>query len=253
MTGDEHELLQQAQAGDYDAFNHLHQILEPPITRFVNRLVGGPGPQAEDIVQDTFLSLFVHLDKIDPVENLRPYVFRIARNACYDVLRRQGRFEEVSMDDDDEPISLRVSFDLSQTQGSLPEDTVHWVLLHLEVQQAMEYLPELQRQALILYAEEGMSYPEIAEIMETTVGTIKSRIFHARRTLRSLMKPETLAALKDELSPQSAPQTAPQSDQDSAHPPERLALEEPSKTQIKKESSHGREHHSAAQTVHQGT
>ena len=194
---EEHELLSLAQNGDYDAFEQLHDRLQPPITRFVNRLVGGPGQEAEDIVQDTLISLYVNMKKIDPVENLRPYVFRIARNRCYDILRRQGRYEQLSLDD--EVVNIRVSFDVADRSSNQPEDVVHWLLLHLEVQEAMENLPELQRQALILYSEEHMSYAEIAEIMNTSIGTIKSRLFHAKKGLRRLLKPETLAAIKGDV------------------------------------------------------
>jgi RNA polymerase sigma-70 factor (ECF subfamily) len=192
---EEHELLRQAQCGDYDAYEALYASLEPSIRRFVFRLIGST-QEAEDVVQDTLIALFTNMNRIDPVENLRPYVFRIARNRSYDVLRRQGRYDQVSLDE--EPVALRVSFH-EAADSTLPEDAAHWLLLYLEVQEAMESLPEAQRQALILYSEEGLSYAEIAEVMDVSVGTIKSRIHHAKRTLRGLLDPETLAALEDTL------------------------------------------------------
>ena len=207
MTTDrerEGELLRQAQQGDVLAFEELHALLRPVIIRFVERLTGGPGQEAEDIVQDTFLSLYLNLKNIDPVENLRPYVFRIARNRCYDRLRQQGRFTDIEWDDDSEPLRVRVAFNVTDEQGKIPEEATHWLLLHLEVQEAMEQLPELQRQALILYSEQELSYPEIAEIMGVTVGTIKSRIFHARRNLRNMLRPETRAAIEAEFRPHAA-------------------------------------------------
>jgi RNA polymerase sigma-70 factor, ECF subfamily len=191
----EQELLRQAQNGDYDAFEQLHGLLQGPITRFVRRLIG-PGQEVEDVVQDTFIAFYTNMHRIQPVENLRPYIFRIARNNCYDILRRQGRYEHLSLDD--EPVSVRVSFEHSNRHQPSTEDATHWLLLHLEVQEAMENLPELQRQALILYAEEDMSYAEIAEIMDVSVGTIKSRLFHAKKNLRRLVSPATLRAIKGE-------------------------------------------------------
>lgn len=190
----EHELLAQAQAGDYEAFENLYTQLEGPIRRFVRRLIG-TAETIDDIVQLTFISLHRNLQRIQPVENLRPYLFRIARNHCYDELRKQGRFDILSIDD--EAIEIKISF----TSGKQPdaEDTAHWILLHLEVQQAMEYLPEAQRQTLILYAEEEMSYHEIAVATETNIGTVKSRLFQARKALRRLMRPQTLKALAAEL------------------------------------------------------
>jgi RNA polymerase sigma-70 factor (ECF subfamily) len=79
--------------------------------------------------------------------------------------------------------------------GDEPEEVAHWLLIQLEVREAIDRLPEMQRQALILYSEEDLSYTEIAAVMETTVGTVKSRLFHAKQTLRRLLRPETLEAL----------------------------------------------------------
>lgn len=196
LQHDEQVFLQRAQAGDTDAFNLLHDSLEPAVARFVRRLVG-PGQEAEDIVQDTFIALYMNMERVQPLAKLRPYVFRIARNRCYDHLRRSGRREQLSLDD--EPVSVRVSFDQAERYGTPPDEAAHWLLLHLEVQEAMANLPDNQREALILYSEEGLSYSEIAEVMDVSVGTIKSRIFHAKKNLRGLLKPETLHAIMDEV------------------------------------------------------
>lgn len=186
----EHDLLREARTGDFIAYEDLHARLEPAIGRFVRRLIGDTA-EAEDAIQDTFISFYMNMDRIEPVENLRPYLFRIARNRCYDALRRQGRYEQVSLDD--EPTSIRVSFALHEK--NMPEDTTHWLLLYMEVQQAMDQLPELQRQSLILYAEEEMSYAEVAEVMEVSIGTVKSRLYHAKAKLRGLLPIETLQAI----------------------------------------------------------
>ena len=213
----EQTLLKRAQDGDYDAFDELHLLLEPVIGRFVRRLVGY-GQEAEDIVQDTFLSLFTHLDRIEPAKNLRPYLFRIARNRSYDLLRRQGRFEKVSLDD--EPIGVRVSFDLATQQDIPPEEVTHWILLNLEVQEAIDRLPERQRQTLILFAEENLTYAEIAEVIDVSIGTVKSRLFHAKKNLRGLLKPETLDLINEELidTPRRPRETTVNSEDNEAEP-----------------------------------
>jgi RNA polymerase sigma-70 factor (ECF subfamily) len=194
------DLLQRAAAGDYDAFDQLHLLLEPSIRRFVMRLVGYQNSEVDDIVQDTFLSLYLNMRKIDPPENLRPYTFRIARNRCYDLLRRLGRFDPLSLDE--EPVRVRVSFDHAERHQTGPEETAHWLLLQLEVREAMDDLPELQRQTLILFAEENMTYAEIAEVMDVSIGTVKSRLFHAKQTLRRLVRPETMEAIMETPSPE---------------------------------------------------
>jgi len=187
----EHDYLIQAQAGDYDAFDLLHLSLEPALLRFVRRLVGDEH-LAEDIVQETFITLYKHLDDIHPPEKLRPFLFRVARNKAYDVLRRGGRYDMVSLDD--EPLELRVSFHADKSQP--PDEIAHWLLLYLEVQEAIDKLPEHHRQTLILYCEEELSYSEIAEVMGVNIGTVKSRLFHAKKTLRGLVNPQTLLAIQ---------------------------------------------------------
>ncbi|MFN8447433.1 MAG: sigma-70 family RNA polymerase sigma factor [Anaerolineae bacterium] len=195
----EYELLLQAQDGDEWAFEQLHASLAPGIGRFVRRLIGD-GQEAEDVVQDTMMALYLNLNRIEPVEKLRPYVYRIARNRCYDILRRSRHYDEVSIDeDDDDPLRVRVSFEIADDRATPPDEVAHWLLLQLEVREAMDSLPELQRQTLILFADEGLTYAEIAEVMGVNIGTIKSRLFHAKRTLRARLKPETLAAILEGL------------------------------------------------------
>ena len=195
MLSDETEqkLLLAAQEGDMDAYDALQIRLEPPVKRYVRRLTGAVSVE-DDIVQDVFLSLFLHLKDIDPPEKLRPYVFRMARNRCYDEFRRWERQQTFSLDE--EPVQLWVSFSAS-TNGSKPDELTHWMLLYMEVQEAMEQLTENQREALILFSEENLSYAEIAAITDTSIGTVKSRLFHAKQNLRRLLRAETLTAIEE--------------------------------------------------------
>lgn len=188
-------LLERACQGDFEAFAQLQELLEPSLRRFIRRLIGSHDSE-DDIVQTVFISLYRNMHKISPPENLRPYVFRMVRNRCYDELRAAGKWKSVSMDDD--AVEVYVSFNASASEPQ-PEDVSHWLLLQLEVREAMEKLPELQRQTLILFAEEEMSYAEIAEAMDTSIGTVKSRLHHAKKTLRGLLKPETLQAIESSL------------------------------------------------------
>ncbi len=199
-TAQETELLLRAQLGDFDAFEELQMALEPPVRRFIRRLIGVHDLE-DDLVQVVFIALFQHLKRIDPPEHLRPYVYRMARNRCYDELRRQGRYRSLSLDD--EAVEVRVSY-AGANDAPSPEDAAYWLLLQLEVREAMEQLPELQREALILYSEEEMTYAEIAAAMNTSLGTIKSRIHHAKKSLRRLLRPETLHALDQAFASENA-------------------------------------------------
>lgn len=186
-------LLERARQHDPDAFAELQATLEPDVRRFVRRLTGGCDEE-DDIIQIVFLTLYRNLEKITPAEKLRPVVFRLTRHRCYDVLRAQGRWTPLSIDDD--TVEMAVSFRAS-AQEITPEDASHWLLLALEVREAIDRLPELQRQTLILFAEEEMTYPEIAAAMNTSIGTVKSRLHHARTTLRRMVHPNVLQAIDD--------------------------------------------------------
>lgn len=192
LSADDLALLWDAQGGDPQAFDALQQRFEGQIRAFARRLIGDG--EVEDVVQDVFLALYKNLHKIDPPEKLRPFLYRVARNRCYDELRQTGRYEVTTLDDDLVMDWVSVQADTSQR----PEDAAHWLLLHLEVQQAMLRLPEMQRQALILYADQGLSYSEVAEVMETSIGTVKSRIYYAKKGLRQLLRPEVLQVLDAE-------------------------------------------------------
>lgn len=190
----EHHLLRAAQDGDTDAYEELQLRLEPDIRRYLRRMVNDPFV-LDDILQNVFLAFYQNLHRIDPVEKLRPYVFRIARNKCYDDLRRVERRDDISLDD--EPVQVRVSYTEAHRQPK-PDDLTHWVLLNLEVRDAMDQLSENQREALLLFSEEGMSYAEIADITGVSVGTVKSRLYYAKKNLRGYLRPETLAVLDEE-------------------------------------------------------
>ncbi|MCA9912210.1 MAG: RNA polymerase sigma factor, partial [Anaerolineae bacterium] len=167
MNGEsfEEQLLYAAQQGDQDAYAELQLLLESDIRRYIRRKINDPYT-VDDIVQETFLAFYQSLHRIDPLSNLRPYLFRIARNKCFDDLRKLERNADISLDD--EPVQVRVSFTEAHHQPR-PDDITHWMLLHLEVQEAIEQLPDSQREALQLYSEEQMTYAEIAEIMGCSV------------------------------------------------------------------------------------
>jgi RNA polymerase sigma-70 factor, ECF subfamily len=178
------------QRGD---FADLQRELEPVVRRFIRRLIGLSSAE-DDIVQNVFLALYRHLHRIDR-ERIRPYLFGIVRNYCYDELRREKRTQGVELDAPNVDENI---IGVSNAENA-QETSLHVKLLYDEVRQAIDRLPEIQRQMLILYCEEELSYAEIAEVMHVSIGTIKSRLFYAKRALRSLLKPRTLSAIDDAL------------------------------------------------------
>jgi RNA polymerase sigma-70 factor (ECF subfamily) len=170
-------LLRAAQDDPSEHFAGLQCYLEDDIYRFVRRLIGSN--DADDIVQDTFIALYLNLERIEPPEKLLPFLYRVARNRCYDILRKDQRHQTTSLDAIAEPHGLGTF--------SHPEDRTHWRMMMDQVLQAIELLTEPQRQTLILYCEEAFSINEVAEIMNTSPGTVKSRLYYARQTLRRIL------------------------------------------------------------------
>ena len=188
----EHKLFEQAKASNRTAFDRLQATLDASVRRFVRRLVGLSEAE-DDILQDAFLALYVNLERLESSEHLRPFLFRVVRNRCYDTLRRQGRFRYVPLEAASQDSAVSPS--LLTDHRKQPDEELHWKLLYSEVQKAIDRLPEIQRQAIILYCEENLTYSQIAEAMGADIGTVKSRIFYGRKNLRNLLKPEILEAL----------------------------------------------------------
>ena len=176
-------LFRAAQARKPGAFELLRARLEPAARRYVVRLVGlrAASNLEVEIVQDAFVSLYVNLPRISPPENVRPFLFRIVRNRCYDELRRQGRYNTVSLDAD----SLVELPD--PTAHGKPDAALRWGAAYGALLEAMTRLPQRQRETLLLYALEDFSYEQISAATGTDLGTVKSRLYHARRSLERLL------------------------------------------------------------------
>jgi RNA polymerase sigma-70 factor (ECF subfamily) len=185
------ELFRKAQAGDRTAFDHLRLRMREPMRRFVRRLIGRSSSE-EDILQDAFVALYLHRHRIDPVENFRPFLYRTVRNFCYGELRKNGRIQTVPLEG-----SSEVDFPVLTLADPrmTPEEWAQWADDYLQIRKEIGRLPELQRQTLILFSGEGLSYAEVALSMATDAATVKSRLHLARKTLLKRLRPEVLESL----------------------------------------------------------
>ncbi|SMO72451.1 RNA polymerase sigma factor [Paracoccus laeviglucosivorans] len=134
------------------------------------------GASADDLVQDTIVKAWTHIDKFQPGTNLRAWLFTILRNTFYSARRKTRR--EVS--DSDGIHAAR--------QATRPEHDGRLALNDFRV--AFEKLPDEQREALILVGASGFSYEEAAEMTGVAVGTVKSRANRGRRKLAELLQLE---------------------------------------------------------------
>ena len=160
-------------------FERLVEMYLRPLYRVALRLTGQK-EEAEDLVQETLLKAFRHRDQLRDPDKVRAWLFSILRSCHLDGLRKKGREPEV--------------YGLTEADAVTdpPED---WELAsdpleritEEEVQRVLLTLPEEYRLAVLLCDVEEMSYEEIARVMGSPVGTVRSRIARARRLLRQAL------------------------------------------------------------------
>ena len=147
--------------------------------RVALRLSGSPA-DADDLVQETMLKAYRSWDQYQPGTNAKGWLLTILRNSFINEYRRRSRHPETVDVDTIEPFAVLTEEQEEDAQGRFFDQIVDD-----EVQQAIDNLPETFREALVLSDVEGMSYQEISSILGVPVGTVKSRLFRARRMLRA--------------------------------------------------------------------
>ena len=180
---DEERLIARAQEGDVEAYNRLVLEYQDIVYNVAYRIMKGPAA-ADDATQEAFISAYKALKSFRG-GSFKSWLLRIVTNACYDELRRHKRRPQSSLDEITEEFESP-SFMADDSPG--PEDYQYQSELMEAVQRCMEELPDEQRMAAVLCDVEGREYQEIADIMATSLGTVKSRISRARGKLRDCLQ-----------------------------------------------------------------
>jgi RNA polymerase sigma-70 factor (ECF subfamily) len=173
MKRTDEELIEQAQAGDRQAFSLLVRRHQAGVLRFVRRLPGSSA-DAADIVQETFLKAWQAIARWRPEARFSTWLLHIARNTTRDEWRRQVT--------DPAPSPLRQL----QFQRRLRQ-----------LEQLLQQLPAEQREILLLREVEGLSYAELASALGIPPGTVKSRLARAREGLLEHYRQEPGESLHD--------------------------------------------------------
>lgn len=180
---DEHALINDARRGDVQAFNTLVLHYQQSVYNFTLRILGDPA-SAEDATQKAFISAYKALNRYKH-GNFKAWLFRIANNKCYDLLRKQKRHPEPSIEqvteENESPAFLR-------DDNPLPEEQLARSEILKAVERCLDDLPEGQRAAVVLCDVEGYEYSEIADILSISLGTVKSRLNRARRKLQDCLR-----------------------------------------------------------------
>ncbi len=166
--------------GDANAFEDLVAAYEKNVYNLALRMTGN-AQDAEDMAQEAFVKAYTSLPGFRGDSKFSVWLYRIVSNVCLDFLRRQNRrpASSLSLEDEDGEESQMDIPDESQS----PEQLLERSLTQEAVQRGLQSLSEEQRQILLLREIQGLSYEEIAETLDLEAGTVKSRIFRARKKL----------------------------------------------------------------------
>jgi RNA polymerase sigma-70 factor (ECF subfamily) len=168
-------LVLRCQAGDEQAFGRLMEWFGP---RTLAHLRGLVGDAADDVQQDVWLTVYRSLATVSNPGAFRTWLFRTTRHRAIDFLRQQKRERELL----DEAAMVAVEAtesDVEPRLAGLDESTL---------ERALAALPPLQREAVQLRYRDGMSYTEIALVVGCPVGTVRTRLHHAKRRLYERLK-----------------------------------------------------------------
>jgi RNA polymerase sigma-70 factor (ECF subfamily) len=179
-TGEE-AIIQAARAGDLEAFNSLVLMHQDRVYYLAYRILGEQA-SAADAAQEAFILAYRHIRRFH-TGSFIAWLYRIVTNVCYDALRYQKRRPALSLthllgDDDD-----KRELDLPANDEG-PEAVVQRRELAALLQQHISALPADQRTVLVLSDVQGLSDKEIASIMRSNLGTVKSRLSRARAKMR---------------------------------------------------------------------
>lgn len=186
----ERTLIARGQQGDRAAFNALVEKYQSAAYALALRMLGDPDTAA-DVTQEAFLSAYRALSAFHGA-SFRAWLLRIVSNGCYDVFRARGRQPvtslEAMLEHDDATSSSDSRLPTTMVDSSWnPEEMTLRTETIDAIQTALLRLPPEQRLAVVLCDIQGMPYDEVARIMETPLGTVKSRIARARAQLRLLL------------------------------------------------------------------
>ncbi len=183
-------LVERTVAGDHTAYELLVIKYRRRIERLIGRMVRDTD-LVEDIAQETFIRAYRALAQFRGDAQFYTWLYRIAVNtakkALVDLKRDPLVTESAykSGDDDDETSAVENELTTAET----PETVLAAKEIAAAVNQAMEALPDELRQAVTLREIEGLSYEEIAEVMNCPIGTVRSRIFRAREAISARVRP----------------------------------------------------------------
>ena len=169
-------LLRRGLAGDPSALEGIYERFKRPVFSLARRYTRDDAA-AEDLLQDIFIKIFTHLEKVKDTKTFAAWVYRIALNACYSYLREKKSHSQKTVP-------------LAEVEGRMGEATYdsHEENLKKPIDEAIQSLPGKLRSVFLLHDVQGFKHEEIAKTLGCSVGTSKSQLFKARLKIRLYLK-----------------------------------------------------------------
>ena len=185
MTKDEElHIIRRARSGDMRAFETLVLDNQKNVYNLALKMLGSE-EDAKDAAQETFLRAYRSLDSFHSDSRFSVWLYRTASNVCIDFLRRKKRRAEISMtfsNEEDGKSELEIP-----DERFSPEAMLEKAERIRSLREGLQKLPEEYRRILTMREVGGMSYEELAQILELELGTVKSKLFRARKKLCSIL------------------------------------------------------------------
>lgn len=180
------------QRGDEAAFRALFERNARAMVSYCHHFVRDAA-RAEELAQDVFVKLYRARDRWRPSARFKTFLYRVASNHCLNELRRGEHAARAAAGDVDDAPEL----DAFPSPAATPEEAARGTALEAAVRRLLEALPEKQRAALVLCRFEGLSYEEIADVLDTTVPAVKSLVHRATVAAAEALAPFQPAAAKE--------------------------------------------------------
>jgi RNA polymerase sigma-70 factor (ECF subfamily) len=184
---DESELVTELQAGSEAAFDWLVTHYHAPVFNLILGMLGDPS-DAADGTQEVFLKAFKGIRQFRQGSSLKTWLYRIAIREALNHRRWFKRHLQKNVSIDAGPEEGQARMEVEDLHAT-PFDQLASREIQAVVQEALAQVPDVFRSAVILRDLEGLSYEEVAEVLECSVGTVKSRILRGRRALKELLDP----------------------------------------------------------------
>jgi RNA polymerase sigma-70 factor, ECF subfamily len=181
------QLVERVQSGDKHAFDLLVAKYQRKLIRLLSQFVRDPA-EVEDVAQEAFIKAYRALPAFRGDSAFYTWLYRIGINTAKNYLVSQGRKASTLQGIDTEDAESFEEASLLREMDT-PESELMSKQIAQTVNQTLEQLPEELRTAIVLREIEGLSYDEIAKIMECPIGTVRSRIFRAREAISEELRP----------------------------------------------------------------